>query len=223
MEPQNSQKALLSKINLILIVLLNACLLFLFINYIKQGQQLTFNIKRIDELEKRPIAVSTLSIPEAGESGRVATLAPTVIPGTTLLPTATPKPTVTPKPLLNKSSVSYLPIYGGNAQTTSTNWVDVVGSDFQLKSSDYGSSAYFTWEAISYLIGGSGEARLRIYDTTNNVVVSGSEISATAEKPTLVLSGRLNFFSGNNTYRVQISSLTSSTAEFDFGRVKVTY
>lgn len=228
-ENQSYQKSLsLSKANLILIVLLNACALFLFFNFQSLQKRILFNEKRIDELEKRPLLLSQNSpVPEAGESGRVVLpFTPVPTPFTALLTTpvpSSPTPTKTPVPTAAPLKVSYLPIYGGGAQTTDTNWVDVVGSDFQLKSQDYGSSSYFTWEAIAFLIGGSGEARLRVYDLTNNVVVSGSEISLTAVKPTLVMSGRLNFFAGNNTYRVQLSSLTSSTAEFDFGRVKVVY
>lgn len=213
----------LSKVNLILVILLSVGSLFLFLNFVKLQENLAFSEKRIDALEKRPLisALQSSPLPEAGESGRVVTKPlPSSIPTPIATPTATPKSTATPAP---QTRVTYLPVFGGNAQTTDTNWVDVSGSDFQLKSSDYGGSPYFSWDAIAFLIGGSGQARMRLYDTTNNVAVSGSEISITASKPTLVSSGKMSFFSGNNLYRVQISSLTSSTAEFDFGRVKVVY
>lgn len=216
----------LSKVNLILVVLLAVSSLFLFLNAVKLQQNVNFNDKRIDALETRPLQtiVQSTSIPEAGESGRVVQLSATAAPTPTILATATPKASTTPSPASHTTQLTYLPIYGGNAQTTSTSWVDVAGSDFQLKATDYGSNAYFTWEALGYLVGGSGQVKFRLYDTTNNVAVSGSEISQTDVKsPTLTLSGRMNFFSGNNTYRVQFLSLTSSTAEFDFGRVKVVY
>ncbi len=216
----------LSKVNLILVVLLASGSLFLFLNLVKLQQNVSFNDKRIDALETRPLqtVVQNTSFPEAGESGRVVQVFVTPVPTPVVSTTASPKASATPTTAPHSTQVTYLPIYGGNAQTTSTSWVDVVGSDFQLKASDYGNSAYFTWEALGYLVGGSGQVKFRLYDTTNNVAVSGSEISLTDVKaPTLTLSGRMNFFSGNNTYRVQFLSLTSSTAEFDFGRVKVVY
>lgn len=214
------------KVNLILIVLIDIAVIVLFFTYFNLRGSLTIESRRIDELEKRPLVASEFQhLPEAGESGKILVTpfptASTIATPSTSSPSASPKITATPDATIKR--VTYIPLFGGGTQTTDTNWVDVAGSEFQLKASDYGTNSYFNWEAIAWVIGGSGQVKLRIYDTTNNVVVGGSEISGSAPARALISSGRLTFFSGNNTYRVQISSQTSSPAQFDFGRIKVVY
>lgn len=213
----------LSKINLFLAVLLVVATLALFLQSVKLTNTLSFNERRIDELEKRPlVATEGFVTPLAGESGKVdlKTTVPTRTPSPTPLSSATPTPSASPS---SAKKVSYLPIYGGNTQTTNTTWIDVVGSDFQFTVAEFGTGSYITWDAIAWVIGGSGVAKMHLLDTTNGVVVPGSEISVTAAKPTLVTSGKLIFLNGSNTYRVQISSQTSSTIQFDFGRLKIVY
>jgi len=219
----------LTKVNFILLMLLNGAILFLFVNFTQLSQKNSFDSQRIDQLERRPIVdVNDFEFPQAGESGRAVDtsfqIEPTRI-AQTPLPTATTKPTPAPTNVSAPKSaqITYIPLFGGESRTTDTNWTNVAGSDVQLKISDYGSNPYATWDAITWVVGGSGDVTLRLFDVTNGVGVSGSEISVSSAQPTLVSSGRLSFFTGNNTYRVQMKSQTSSPVQFDFGRIKIVY
>jgi hypothetical protein len=221
----------LSRANFYLTLLLLIGVLALFLQTVKSTQSLDFQSRRIDELEKRPSTSSVDDlVPQAGTSGQIDVSALTrYIDQKLATLSATPKIISSPLPTATVASaqpgkkITYLPVYGGGMQTTSLEWVDVPGSDFQFSVSDYGSGSYISWDAVGFVIGGSGEVRMRLYDLTNNVVVPGSEVSLNTPKQSIVTSGKLIFLAGANMYRVQLVSKTSSTVEFDFGRIKVVY
>lgn len=114
---------------------------------------------------------------------------------------------------------------GTSFSTTNTDWTDIKGGEAWVDPADYGSSGSptFTWEVSLKIANKNGEAWARLYDTTNNIAVSGSEVSVTTADYTTVSSGNLPLWSGRNLYRVQIKSTTSQTASFVTGRVKVVY
>lgn len=222
----------ISRVNLFLTLLLIVGLLSLFIQSMSLAKRQAFLEKRTDALEMKPVSINENNIPVAGQSGTLNTsdintlidqkLANSVKPSDPIVASQTPKPTQSPTPV-TKKVISYVPIFGGSFSTTSTSWTDVTGSDFQLNIGDYGSNSYATFDTTVLVLGGSGEVGVRIFDITNGVTVTGSEVSGQGSSPTLVTSGKLVFFSGNNTYRIQIKSKTSSTVRFDSGRIKIVY
>ncbi len=117
---------------------------------------------------------------------------------------------------------TYVPFSGGFS-TTSTDWVEVSGAQAYVDlKNNYSANAYVTFEAVIKAPGG-GAAYARLFDSTHGIAVDGSEVSTTSSSSTLVSSGKLNLWSGNNLYVVQVKSLNSSNVNFDSGRIKLVY
>ena len=139
---------------------------------------------------------------------------------TTPAPTSTSMaPSATTPP-----STSYITM-GGTSTTTSTNWIDVPGSGVYVDlAHDYSLSAYVTFTAVLKVAHGNGQAFVRLYDATNNIAVTGSELTTINNATdTQVTSGRLNLWSGNNLYKVQIKSLNSFEITYTNGKIKISY
>jgi hypothetical protein len=142
------------------------------------------------------------------------------------LPTTAPAPATTTAPAVSSSSpqTSFVPM-GSSTTTTSTDWIDVPGSEVYIDlANDYKTDAYITFSASLKVAHGNGQAYARLYDATNKIAVIGSELTtinnATA---TQVTSGKLNFWSGNNLYKVQIKSLNSFEVTYASGKIKIVY
>jgi len=132
--------------------------------------------------------------------------------------------TITPAPVKDRSQTAYIPLVGP-VSSTSADWYDVPGTEFYLDyNTDYGKNAYANWQAFLKIANGNGTAFARIYDITNKIAVNGSEVQvANASDLTQVISGQLNFWSGNNQYQVQIKSLNTFEVTFGSGRIKIIY
>jgi hypothetical protein len=183
------------------------------------GGQVNSLTLRVEELEKKPVATLVReTTPEAGPSGQpqvIVTPVPTPVAAASTVP---PSASATPNAKVRQTT--FLPIVASGT-TTQNNWVEVVGSDFSVNLSvEYGSGAYVTWDANLSIESGSGEAAARLFDVTDSVAVPGSEITTTSAQSKVITSSRLSMLNGQNTYRVQIKSKTSTTASFFGGRVK---
>ena len=138
----------------------------------------------------------------------------------TAAPTAFPVKTAVPATSKNVSVVNL----GSSFSTMSTDWVDVDGSGVFLDINDYGDNAEVYFEAHLKIAHSNGTTYARVFDDTNKIVVSGSEVSVTnKEDLTLVSSGNLPFWRGNNLYKVQIKSLNSFEATYGGGRLKIVH
>lgn len=139
-----------------------------------------------------------------------------------------PSPTVKPVdmglsvvPVAEKTRlVSYVPV-PGSGETESTDWTDLVGTDFYLSKDDYPGLVSVYFEANMRLENGNGEAFVRLYDTTNSRGVDGSELSTQSQSSVFVSNGPISVWSGNNQYRIQAKSLTADTTHFESGRLKI--
>lgn len=116
--------------------------------------------------------------------------------------------------------VSYIPV-GTDFSSTAVDWTDVKGGEVYIDIADYGLSPTFSWDVSLKIANASGEARTRLFDVTNGIAVSGSELSVASSDYTTVSSGDLPFWRGRNLYRVQIKSTTSQSVSFASGRIKV--
>lgn len=117
--------------------------------------------------------------------------------------------------------INYVPI-SGNGSTLQTSWSDLSGTDFYFDKSEFVGFVDAVLEANVKLLNGNGEAFVRIYDVTHGVAVSGSEVKTASQTSVLLTSGKLQFYSGRNLYRIQARSLTADTTVFESGRLKVT-
>lgn len=112
--------------------------------------------------------------------------------------------------------------FDGSYTTTSTTWVDVPGTEVTFDIGTYGASPTATWQASLKVAHGNGQAFARIYDSTHGIAVNGSEISTTNNADYKnVSSGNLGFWSGNNTYKVQVKSLNSFEISYTGGKIKI--
>lgn len=137
-------------------------------------------------------------------------------------PSATAKPVV-PIAAITTKQTSYIPL-SGPISTTSTDWVDAAGTESYIDLvNDYSKDAYITWEATLKVANANGNAFARLFDATHGIAVIGSEVSVSTAGYSTVPSGKLNLWSGNNLYKVQIKSLTGQEATFGSGRIKVVY
>lgn len=144
----------------------------------------------------------------------VATLSASVkIPAVNSLPVSNSKP-----------QDSYIQI-SGSGSTQNTNWTDVVGSDFSFDvNRDFDRGAKFAWEGFLKITDANGTAFARIYDVTHGIGVDGSQISVAAKSDfTRANSTNMNFWSGRNTYRVQIKSLNTYNVDYTGGKIRVSY
>jgi hypothetical protein len=207
-------------------IILSIGLVAVFLQLSAVLSRIEFESGRIDNLEKRPVSLVDQLVESDNKpspSPIVSTKTTAQVVATASTPTSqTPKPTITPTPsTLGTKLLTYLPIYGSHT-TIDSAWSDVPGSEFVISSQEIASASLY-FEAIASVEAGSGEARIRIYDTKNNIVVNGSEIVTTSSTPSLVRSGRLSMWSGENTYKLQLSSKVPTPARFYFGRIKIVY
>lgn len=117
-------------------------------------------------------------------------------------------------------STTYVTL-AGSGNTTATDWVNVGGSDFYFNPADYPGLVSVYFEANMKLMTGSGRAYVRLYDSMHGIGVQGSEVSTQAGTDTVVESGQVSFWAGKNLIRVQIKSLTTESAVYNSGRLRI--
>jgi hypothetical protein len=142
---------------------------------------------------------------------------------------ASPQPSVTvvntPNPtsvVQNKNETSYIPM-GTSFASFSTGWIEMPDSQvsFDLEN-DYSKSATVTWSVSLKVQHANGQAFARIWDDTNKIAVSGSEVSTQNNAEFVkVTSGNLAIWRGRNTYKVQIKSLNGFEVTASSASVKV--
>ena len=117
-------------------------------------------------------------------------------------------------------STSYLPI-SGSGSVNSTSWTDIAGTEFYLAKVDYPGLIGAYLEVNLKLQNGNGMAYIRLYDVSHLRAVDGSDVSTSSQTATVVTSGAISLWEGNNLYRIQARSLTADTTVYGSGRVKL--
>lgn len=131
---------------------------------------------------------------------------------------ATPKSAA----VISSKQTTYISLVGP-VSTTSTDWIDVPGTETSIDlQGDYGKNASVVWEPSIKIMNG-GTAYARLIDKTHGIVVLGSEVTSNSASFETVTSGGLNLWSGKNTYKVQIKSLNANEVTFGSGRIKIVY
>lgn len=139
---------------------------------------------------------------------------------------ATPVPrTPSPVPAPSGGKMTQFVSLDGAFATTSTDWVDVPGTDvtFDL-TKNYSKNALVNFQATLKVSNGNGQAFARLFDKTHGIAVTGSEISTTANSDFVTAySGPLNLWAGQINYRAQIKSLNSYSVSYTGGKIKIEY
>ncbi|MEK7521613.1 MAG: hypothetical protein AAB599_02305 [Patescibacteria group bacterium] len=119
------------------------------------------------------------------------------------------------------TKTTYVPI-GSTFSTRSLDWTDVPGQ-VEVDTDAYGSSPAFYWDGSVKIGNSNGEVFVRLFDVTNGIAVSLSELSANSANYTNVSSQPLPLWAGKNTYKVQIKSTSGEEATIASDRVKIIY
>lgn len=118
------------------------------------------------------------------------------------------------------NGIQYVPV-GGNGSTKELQWVDIPSTETTVDWRTYGLNYTVTWDALLHVHQGNGSVSARLYDTTQQSVVLGSEITTTSQDDVRVTSGKLTLPTDTRTYIVQVKSLTSYEAFYRDGRIIV--
>ena len=146
------------------------------------------------------------------ENKQAATAASPVVEKTTTI--------VKTQPAAKTKSTQYVTI-PGTGSTSQMNWTNIAGTEFYLDTTDYPGLLEVYFEAGVSLFNGNGRAYFRLFDATNGIGVQGSNIETTSQANSVVTSGKVSFWRGKNLIKVQAKSLTSDTAVFTWGRLKI--
>ena len=135
-----------------------------------------------------------------------------------------PQPVKTQTSIQTAKQTSYIPM-GSETSTTSTDWVDVPGSEVTLNlANDYATSATVTFEASLKVANANGTAFARLFDDTHKIAVNGSDLSVINSADYVYkISTSLSLWSGTNTYKVQIKSLNSFVISITSSKMKISY
>ncbi len=182
------------------------------------------------QIYTKPVSVSKSSVvDECGASCRAyidMKMSPAVTSSPTIavLPTKiSPAPTSTPvvATVAKVRRVSYITVPGSGGSSLQQSWMDVAGTDFYFDTKDYPGIKEVVFESTMQLVNGSGMAYARLFDATHGIGVQGSEVQTNSNSSTIVQSGQVGFWSGKNLIRVQVKSLTTESAVFNGGRLRI--
>ena len=209
-------RILLFFLGIVDVVAIHAALGYLLLKkpVVPTAESMVQYIDRCGEECQKYIDASLKSHPPAGGPSPKITPAPmpTPIPATKIIYQTVPKAKV--------RSTTYVTL-SGSGSTTNRDWVNVAGSDFYFNLADYPGLVEVYLEANMKLVTGSGLAYVQLFDSTNGIGVQGSEVSTKAGADTLVVSGQVSFWQGKNLIRVQVKSLTTESAVYNSGRLRI--
>ena len=114
----------------------------------------------------------------------------------------------------------YIPL-SGTGSSKSLDWVNIPTTETRIDWAEYSGEKTITWDAYARVFQGNGKVFIRLFDVTNGVAVPGSEMETGSETTVHLISGSLSVNSGNNTYLVQVRTLTGYEGFFESGRIKV--
>lgn len=118
--------------------------------------------------------------------------------------------------------ITYL-YFGVNGSTTSNSWTTVAGSQIKFDPANYPGATAFYFEATLLSDANDRTTYARIYDTTHNGAVQGSEMNYTGTTATLKEAGPLVLPPKAAEVVVQIHNLNVNTASVYNPRIKIVY
>ncbi len=114
-----------------------------------------------------------------------------------------------------KTRETFVTLGGGSLFTN--DWTKLPGSDFWLDLSLYGNVTQVTWQG--WIEEGMGQARL--YDSTNNRAVDGSEVGVTGGVRASFYSQPISIWRGQNLYYIQLKNPAVGTITITSPRLRI--
>ena len=170
------------------------------------------------EVDNKLIRLKEEIMAEVLVAGQSGTPVPSLIPE----PTASVKPTlpVWQAPKTKTRTVAYVTI-PGSGRSNLFSWQDLTGTEFYFDKADYPGLVEVYFEANISLLNGNGRADVRLFDATHGIGVQGGEVESNSQTAAIKTSGKLNFWSGKNLYRIQAKTLTADTTIYNYGRLRI--
>ncbi len=177
-------------------------------------QRMTTNANRVSTNDK------VTYVDQCGEDCRRYIDSKITLPKPSPTPTSTPRVVYQTAPKSKTRTVSYVTV-PGSGSTVARDWTTLTGSEFYFNPADYPGLVAVYFEANMKLMTGSGMAYVRLYDSTHGIGVQGSDASTQVGADTVVESGNISFWQGKNLIKVQIKSLTTESAIYNSGRLRI--
>lgn len=121
-----------------------------------------------------------------------------------------------------KKSPVYIPL-GSGGTANDRNWYLVTSYQASINPGDYPGYSNIQLEMVMNLNEAVGEARARIYSSSDKSAVSSSNVSTTSTTATLLTSGGFTLPSGAKTYVLQVQSTEGYTVNLQSARIKVNF
>lgn len=136
-------------------------------------------------------------------------------------PTTSASPTPSPQSTAKQPTI-YIP-FGGSASEGDRNWFSVEAFEISLDPNNFPGYTGVRLEVNAKLSEPVGTGNFRLYNQTDGSAVSGSDVSTTANKFTLLTSSSFKLPSGTKTYKFQIKSTEGYQAIVNQARLKVEF
>lgn len=115
----------------------------------------------------------------------------------------------------------YVPF--GSGSINSTDWQDVPGLQAYIDSTAYGNVSKVVFEASVHIPTGNETASIRLVNSTDGRVITGSELTFNGNTSSVLLSsGPINLDYANKLYKIQMKTQLNYAASLDQARVHIT-
>lgn len=203
-----------------LVIIVN--LLFLDFIWLKKPQNETTSIPVV-----KPETISTSTDCSTCQKIITEEIAKEVAKITPVIEKQTIQPTIAPKYILSptnppQAKVIYVPV-GTSGSTSSMDWTDIAATDFYFNLADYSQAKSASFQASLQSFPSQDSVYLRLYDVTNKRAVDGSELITDSVAYTLVTSGTLSIWQGNNLYRIQGKGINGNTLNFSNSKLRINF
>lgn len=138
--------------------------------------------------------------------------------GQSSVPTAVSSRAVSPD---TKTKVVYVPLTNEGG-VSSSDWTDVVPSEFYFNLADYPGVKEVRFEAFLSSVN-DDQGYARIYDATNKRGVDFSDLLFSKSAYTRIESSRMVIWNGNNKYTVQLRSANGTKVQIKDAKLKVLF
>ncbi len=135
---------------------------------------------------------------------------------------ATAPPSVQKQPVVAAQGVKEFFVSFGSGSTTAREWLEMIGLETYIDSSQYGSIKEVVFEASLNIPNGNQRGYARLFNVTDGHMVWNSEVSLEGGTPGLVISSPLTLSPGKKLYRVQMKTTVGDVAILTQSRIKIT-